>query len=346
MPPGGLVFYNPRLGAKPGILIPRKEDNMARFGITLSNGHCLRWVIASGGLAFDGRGYWFERPLLWSGRIKPKLFIVAVKTLTMSPKRGNLKWWKRFGGCVRLLDKRGQALNELEILFSPHRIDGIVNAVGLTNSGFLAWAKKWQDQYRYYGYKIIISVMPTDIAEAKTMAQTISCLAKQNPELIAAAELNPSCPNCIGKHQLRTNSDEVTMLALVFKQYCPNLPLLLKVGPQQDYLTIAENLSGVVEAISFNSVPWDMVFPDQPSPLNYLGVNGGISGKLAQPILWPMVQSLVQQGIIPAIGPSVWDFPDISSLLWEMGASAIHFGAIHLRGLQGPTLPTRYVKQW
>jgi hypothetical protein len=47
-------------------------------------------MVASGALAFDGKGWPWERPLVWLGLIKPELFTVVIKSLTRNPRRGNL----------------------------------------------------------------------------------------------------------------------------------------------------------------------------------------------------------------------------------------------------------------
>ena len=76
---------------------------------------------------------------------------------------------------------------------------------------------------------------------------------------------------------------------------------------------ILPNIKELVEAISINSVPWKIVFPDKKSPLDHLG-GGGVSGKLAQPHTWEFVRKLVDKTDIPVIGPSVWKYGDIEKL--------------------------------
>ena len=56
--------------------------------IILSNGHCVEYVVASGSLAFDGKGWPWERPLVWLGLIKPELFTTFIKSLTLAPRAG------------------------------------------------------------------------------------------------------------------------------------------------------------------------------------------------------------------------------------------------------------------
>ena len=103
---------------------------------------------------------------------------------------------------------------------------------------------------------------------------------------------------------------------------------------------ILSSIGGLIEAISINSVPWDIVFPDKKSPLAHLG-GGGVSGKVAQPHTWGFVKRIVKETKIPVIGPSVWDFKDIERLR-KLGAKAISFGAIFL---PYPWRPTTFVRR-
>ena len=60
--------------------------------IRLSNGREFEYMAASGALAYDGRGWWWEWPLRWCGLLDPSLFTIVTKTLTRHPRRGNLRW--------------------------------------------------------------------------------------------------------------------------------------------------------------------------------------------------------------------------------------------------------------
>lgn len=91
--------------------------------IRLSNGHSFEYMVASGALAFDGKGWPWERPLVALGFIRPELFTVVIKTLTRHPRAGNLRWWRHWD-CVRLIDS------------------GSVNKIGLTNPGIEWWCEK------------------------------------------------------------------------------------------------------------------------------------------------------------------------------------------------------------
>ena len=60
--------------------------------IALSNGERIEFLTGSGALGFDGRGWWWEYPLRWAGLLNPHEFTMGVKTLTLRPRVGNLRW--------------------------------------------------------------------------------------------------------------------------------------------------------------------------------------------------------------------------------------------------------------
>src|SRR3989344_952147 len=209
-----------------------------------------KWFIASGALGFDGRGYWFERPHLLLGLIDPTKFVVIAKTVTLSPTRGRLRWWKRFGGCVRLLDVGGNPLNEWHYLTSSPRIAGAVNAVGLTNPGFDAWCRRYQATWAANSHiRLVLSILATDESEAAQMGRRAASLPR-----LAGGEVNLSCPNCMEGTDLINNADLGINIVQAFKAAVGDLPVLVKLSPQQDYLKIASALKGKVAAISAEAI--------------------------------------------------------------------------------------------
>lgn len=284
--------------------------------ISLSNGHTFRYMVASGALAFDGRGWFWERPLVWLGLIKPELFTVVLKTLTYKPLEGNLRWWKPWE-CVRLLSG-----------------GGAVNKVGLTNPGIARWILRTCHKINFQKTPLIASIFGTE-EELVTMA---SALCSYD---FVAIEINPSCPNT--GHAMDTTEAVIQMVKSVKMAPLCHLPIIVKVSVDQDYLAIARGLRGIAEAISLNSVPWRTAFPNgERSPLRNLedkvgGGGGGVSGKPAQHLNWTAVRELSEQGSLPVIGPSVMEFGDMARVR-ELGARAVSFGAIHLRTPWRPTL--------
>ncbi len=286
------------------------------MSIILSNGHELKYVVASGAFGFKGKGWPWEKPLVWLGLIRPELFTVVIKTLTLKPTKGNLRWWKPWT-CVRLIP------------------GGSVNKIGLTNKGIDWWCKK-------IGPKIDsnkVSLVGSIYGNKKQLLEMADLLNKFD---FVALEINDSCPNTGHTlQQAQTIIENVKAVAKISRH-----PIILKVSCAQDYLAITKGLVEIVEAIDLNSVAFEKVFPGKRSPLWKLekkvgGGGGGVSGKPAQKFNWKVVEDLVRQNLIPVIAPSIMDAGDLAKVK-KLGADAFSFGAIHLKT---PWKPTTIVKQ-
>lgn len=295
--------------------------------IKLSNGHQLEFVAASGSLAFDGRGWPWEWPLRWAGLINPHLFTVITKTILLYPRRGNLRWFAPWR-VLKFVSNEGKAINPILALTDPSRIAGVLNAVDLTGPGFEHWIKKDLPTIQRLDYGAIVSITGTE-KECVEMAKRLNGLGN-----IKGIEYDSSCPS-------NMETGETTIKTCLAIQEVSRLPLLLKLSYAQPYLEIAKETEGIIEAISINTVPWRIVFPDRDSPLAEYG-GGGVSGKIAQPFTWQMIAKLARETSVPVIGPSIWEYEDIQCLKM-LGASAYHFGTIFL---PYPWRPTKYVKRW
>lgn len=289
--------------------------------ITLSNGHSFEFVAASGALAFDGKGWPWEWPLRWIGLLEPELFTIVTKSLTLKPRWGNLRWWNPFR-CVRWIR------------------EGVVNAVGLTNPGIDWWIKEIYPRIAQSKWSFVVSIAGESLQEYVEMAIRLKGTFPHpgGTSPIRAIEINASCPNSAG--ELQANTQAVVDTAKAVSKISP-WPLILKLSYTHDYVAIAKALEGVVEAISINSVPWSVVFPNQRSPLEKFG-GGAVSGKKVQEFTWKMAADLARETEIPVIGASVWNYEDIEKL-FRLGAKAIAFGSIFLRY---PWWPTLYVERW
>ncbi|CUU09593.1 MAG: HisA/HisF-related TIM barrel protein [Fimbriimonadales bacterium] len=280
--------------------------------ITLSNGERLEFLTGSGALGFDGRGWWWEYPLRWLGILNPHDFAIVVKTLTLKPRRGNLRWYAPWR-CVRLIP------------------GGTVNAVGLTNPGVDWWIRTCYPRMKRMRLQIVVSVFAENAAEAQAFA------GKLKPLEIAAIELNASCPNV--PHESAVAHVRALAEALAESGH----PLIVKVGYDQPYTEIARAVEGVAEAIhAINAVPWRMVFPDKPSPLANLG-GGGVSGEPIRPMVREAIRRLRETTHLPLIaGGGIYTLQDLEEL-WALGARAFSIGTLFLRA---PWMPNRLVRQW
>ncbi len=280
--------------------------------IALSNGHKFEYMAASGALALDGKGWFHEQPLRWAKLIDPSLFTVVAKTLTYKRRKGNYRSFSPWR-CIRLIP------------------DGVVNVVGLTNPGIDWFCRKIGPTIDCKRIALVGSILSDKINELVAMTKML------NKFDLVALELNWSCPNIEG--DLLENSQKVIEGCKAVKKVS-RFPSILKLLVVHDIKSILPEVKGIVEAISINSVPWAVIFPNKKSPLAHLG-GGGVSGKIAQPHTWDFVKRLVDSTDIPVIGPSVWDYKDIQKLR-DIGAKAISFGSIFLRY---PWRPTQFVRK-
>ncbi len=280
--------------------------------IELSNGARLEFLTGSGALGFDGRGWWWEYPLRWLGLLDPHAFTIVVKTLTLHPRRGNLRWYAPWRA-VRLLP------------------GGTVNAVGLTNPGIDWWIRTCYPRMRRMGLQTIVSVFPETVEEAHQFAE------KLRPLQMEGIELNASCPN------VAHASAVCHVVSLAEALSTAGHPLIVKLGYDQPYLEIARALEGVAEAVhAINAVPWRIVFPDKPSPLARLG-GGAVSGEPIRPFVREAVAQLARHTRLPIIaGGGIYTVHDLEEL-WALGARAFSIGTLFLRA---PWMPNRLVRAW
>lgn len=281
--------------------------------ITLSNGHQFQFMVASGALGYDGLGWPHERPLCRSGLIRPKLFTVATKTLTLDPDPGDFRWWK-FWKYARLIPD-----------------NGAVNRIGLRNPGIAWWYGKMLTNSKRRP-PLVVSIWG-DEDDLEVMALTLELLELD----LVGIEVNASCPN-----RTMPDVDTVVRRVKIVHATC-KLPLIVKVSVAQDYCEIAKRLTGIAQAVSLNSVPWEIAFPGKRSPLWQSGRGGGgVSGGPAQEFNWYAVEQLAKLGVMPVIAPSIMEYGDLAKVD-ELGADAYSFGAIHLRT---PCKPTQIALRW
>lgn len=279
--------------------------------IRFSNGHTFEYMTASGALGFDGKGWLWERPWRWARLLDPTLFTSATKTLTLRPTEGNLRWYNPFR-CIRPIN------------------DGVVNTVGLSNPGVKWWCEKVGPSVNSARIPLVASIWgePEELAELATILSSFD---------LVGLEINVSCPNT----EDRTRQDTARIVASCKAvKASSRLPLILKVSVTHDIPQIVKEVENLAEAISVNSVPWAIAFPNRKSPLKNLG-GGGVSGKAAQPFTWDLVQKIANLTTIPVIGPSVWDFDDLEKIR-SLGAKAVSFGSVFL---SHPWRPTLYVRR-
>ncbi|MBU4142778.1 hypothetical protein KJ590_02130 [Patescibacteria group bacterium] len=277
--------------------------------IKLSNGHCFEYVTASGALGFDGRGWPWEKPLVWSGAIQPGLFTNIAKTITLLPQPGNNLFY-----CVRFLP------------------GGVVNAVKMRNKGMNWWYEKIGRHVDRKKEALVASVYFESEPQMQAMA------AMLNKVDLVGVEVNPKCPNI----QLSPYWQCCEAIVRNCREFAKELrhPLFLKLTVEDVVEQILPKLEGTVEAVDVNSVRWKKIFPTKISPLARVG-GGAVSGKITQPIVWPFIARAACASSIPVIASAIWDFEDLAKAR-ALGAKAIGFGSVFMLH---PWRPTSFIKK-
>lgn len=293
-------------------------------GIVLSNGREIRYAVAPGALGFDGKGYFWEWPLVWLGFIKLKVFdIIFVKTLTRWPRKGNLNWWNPFTwlpfspwSCIKFLADG-----------SP------VNKVGLSNKGFDWWFNHVAPRLDFFNYNIGVSIYGT-------MEELVMMAGELNHFNLATLHVNTACPNT---GTGLTGANYVIACVKAVKAISKH-PIVVSISAGQDYITIAKGLVGVAEALSPNSVPFEKIFPCDKSPLWRIqkrdlkktgkdSGGGGVSAWAAQSYNWQMIRE-IREAVpgMPVFTSSVMEYADLENAERQSGEiETIVFGTCFMK---------------
>lgn len=266
-------------------------------------------VVASGALAFTGRGWAWEWPLRWLGVIRPEAYTVIVKTLTRRPRRGNLRWLHPWT-CVQPIP------------------GGVVNAVGLTNGGIDWWVERCYPIVQRLGYRVIVSIAPEiekGFDEALRDAQDMASILERHCPDIVAIEYNASCPNT---EQTKMEDQVVTLLAAMKDK--TGHPIIVKLMEQHrlDLVARLEN-AGANGFDAINSIAWSQCFPEQISPLQGLG-GGGVSGMPIYERALCYVQALRSATNLPIVAGGGVYTPE-QALEMRKAADAVSLGTVFLR---------------
>lgn len=291
--------------------------------IKLSNGWKFEYELPSGAMGYDGRGWLWERPLIWAGKIKLDLFTIVLKTVKRWPWPGNYRWY--------------QPWDTFRFIPGPppfHKCIGTINAFGLRCGGIEAELAKAGPHIYNSPLQLIGSVYAENPSETGEMVEMMG-------RYLTAVELNASCPNT--SEGVLRDADRIVACCQVAdeaaKLFRPKLDLGLKLSVAQRSIagTILPQVRGIVKSLKINSVPYKLAGLPEPSPLAHHG-GGGVSGKVVQHITWDFAEWLEQFGI-PVVWPSMWEKGDPQRAR-ALGAPAVSFGALQLAY---PTRPTQIV---
>jgi dihydroorotate dehydrogenase len=277
-------------------------------------------VVISTALGHDGRGI-FPYTLLPGYRrllaaVKDTGATVFTKSATRFNRRGNFipanpLTWKY----IRRLPDRG-----------------MLNAYGLTNAGVAACAPDIR-QACDLGFKVIPNLYPefikgTDTAIQETLA-AIEIYRKHLGPFFRALELNYSCPN--SEEAIAKNVAQALQCAQRVRSLYPQLFLIAKLSICHPY-EFAQELGriGVNGLHAINTIPYNIVFPWQRSPLSEVS-GGGVSGGPALPLALKYNQELRQKvDAFLIMGCGVTGRDDVRRY-FDLGADAVSLCTLALR---------------
>jgi dihydroorotate dehydrogenase (NAD+) catalytic subunit len=211
---------------------------------------------------------------------------------------------------------------------------GLINAVGLTNSGYIEETEKLKNLKKLLSgcdALIIASIFGPTIKDIAKIAKHIS---KAKPDFI---ELNISCPHADPsvKGNFYSHPEALNKLVKSVKKDT-DIPIIVKLSPNvTDIAQIAKAAQdGGADALSaINTVMAMLIDADAGKPILTNKI-GGISGPAVKPIALRCVYQIYQSVKIPIIGMGgITTGKDAIEMIMA-GASAIGIGSgIYYRGL-------------
>jgi dihydroorotate dehydrogenase (NAD+) catalytic subunit len=274
------------------------------------NGNKVKYTCSSGALGFDGKGYFWEQPFRWLGLLNPQEFTIITKTLTLQPRKGNLRWWCPWR-TFRFIE------------------GGTINAISLTNPGIDWWIKNCYPKMK--GTQVIPSVYPHTINEATEIVRKLDLLRD-----LTAIEFNLSCPNTSELPQINKMLD-------VIRDFT-DLPVIVKLGWSASLL-LEETCQAIEDKVAafdlINAVPWYIINKKDSSPLSKYGFNGGVSGEIIRTYARDALLRVNRITKVPIISGGGIFSKEEADWRFQSGADAVSFGTLFLRR---PWMPNKIVQ--
>jgi dihydroorotate dehydrogenase (NAD+) catalytic subunit len=209
---------------------------------------------------------------------------------------------------------------------------GMLNAYGLTNDGVEACAPDIRAACDA-GFKIIPNLYPefikgTDIAIREAL-EAVAIYQRSLGVHFRALELNYSCPN--SDEAITQNVVQALQATRKVRSLYPRLFLIAKLSICHPY-EFARELERIgVNAIhAVNTIPYNIVFPLQRSPLGEAG-GGGVSGGPAFPLALKYNEELRKTvDLFLIMGCGVTSRDDVRRC-FDLGADAVSLCTLALR---------------
>ncbi len=202
-------------------------------------------------------------------------------------------------------------------------VGGVLNAIGLQNSGLDDFIANKMKRYKGFPTKLIVSVGGETSAE---YAEVIKALTSFDE--IAAFELNISCPNIEYRDKIIAQDEELTRRAVRAARGATQKPLIVKLSPNVcDITRIAQAAQEAgADALALINTLLGMAI-DVDARRSVLGnITGGLSGPAIKPVALRMVWQVHNKVTLPIIGMGgIMDARDAIEFFLA-GASAVAVG--------------------
>lgn len=219
---------------------------------------------------------------------------------------------------VTLLPKEGNP---------PHRItetpSGMLNAIGLENSGVTSFIAEDLPFLREYNVPVIVNISGNTVREYGQLAEILS-----DAPGVGAIEVNISCPNVKAGGMTFGISPQMAAEVTQSVRKSTELPVIVKLSPNVTSVTMMARAveDAGADAISLINTLLGMQI-DLKSRRPVLGnMVGGLSGPAVRPIAVRMVYQVYQEVSLPIIGMGGIDSCEAALEMILAGASAIAVG--------------------
>jgi dihydroorotate dehydrogenase (NAD+) catalytic subunit len=204
---------------------------------------------------------------------------------------------------------------------------GMLNAIGLANVGLDRFLSEKVPLLRTMPCPVIVNVAGhsyDDYAE--------TCAAMDGLDCVAGVELNVSCPNVKDGLTFGTNPARLRELTAVVKRALPHKPLMVKLSPNVEDITVTARaaVEGGAEVLTLVNTFTAMAIDIHRRRPRLANVTGGLSGPAIKPIALHMVSRVYRQVArsagVPIVGMGGVQYWQDAVEFILAGASAIAIG--------------------
>jgi dihydroorotate dehydrogenase (NAD+) catalytic subunit len=169
---------------------------------------------------------------------------------------------------------------------------GMLNAIGLANVGLDRFLREKVPQLKKMPCPVIVNVAGHSFDD-----YTETCAAMNGLDCVHGVELNVSCPNVKDGLTFGTHPGRLKELVGMVKKVLPNKPLMVKLSPNVEDVTVTARaaVDGGADVLTlvntFTAMAVD-IYKRRPRLAN---VTGGLSGPAIKPIALHMVSRVYRQ---------------------------------------------------